>query len=118
MDAQMIALLIKFLKKGTIALILILASIIIASIFVHKSEIITFVVFVVLVPIFVVFKFDGKIPLGYAVLLIIAAGILTFIKQEDFVDELIIFSYWLLVVGISSLLIDWFREKKWKVVQQ
>ena len=118
MDGQMVAILTKFLKKRTIALILILASIIVASIFVQRSEIITFLVFVVLIPIFAIFKFDGRIPLCYAVILMIIAGILTFIKQEGFVDELVVFVYWLLVVGISSLVIDWFRGKKWKVVQQ
>ena len=118
MDGQMVAILTKFLKKRTIALILILASIIVASIFVQRSEIITFLVFVVLIPIFAIFKFDGRIPLCYAVILMIIAGILTFIKQEGFVDELVVFVYWLLVVGISSLVIDWFRGKKWEVVQQ
>lgn len=106
-----------FLKKRVIPFILISACII-ACIFVQKSEIITFLVFVALIPIFSIFKFDGRIPVGYAVILLIFTGILTFIKQEGFVDQLVIISYWLLVVGISSLLISWFREKKWRMVQQ
>jgi hypothetical protein len=67
-----------------------------------------------LIPVFAIFRFDGRIPLGYAVLLLIFMGILTFMKQESFIDQLAVCSYWLLMVGISSLLIDWFRGRKWK----
>jgi hypothetical protein len=106
----MMTLLDRSLKKRIIAFILIFGSIII-SIFIHGNEIATFLVFLMLIPVFAIFRFDGRIPLGYAIFLLIIAGILTFIKQGDLVDRLVIFSYWLLTVGISILLIDWFRGK-------
>jgi hypothetical protein len=109
----MMTLLDRSLKKRIIAFILIFGSIII-SIFIHGNEIATFLVFLMLIPVFAIFRFDGRIPLGYAIFLLIIAGILTFIKQGDLVDQLVIFSYWLLTVGISILLIDWFRGKSVK----
>ena len=117
MNAQIITVLARFFKKR-IPFILIAASIFISYFFFQKSEIITFMIFIILVPIFVVFKFDGRISLGYTVLLLIFVGILVFMKEQDIVDQLAIYSYWLLVVGISCLLIALFREKKWKMVDE
>jgi drug/metabolite transporter (DMT)-like permease len=73
--------------------------------------------FVILIPVFVIFKFDSRISLGCAILLLIFAAVLTVIKEENFTDMLVIYSYWLLVVGTCCYLIELFREKKWKVVE-
>ena len=74
---------------------------------VSHSDIIIFLIFVCLIPIYAVWKFDGRIPIGYALLLLgIAAGI------QSLGYPLALFSYWLLLVGISCLLIDLVRNKK------
>jgi hypothetical protein len=117
MNAQIITVLASFLKKK-IPFILVATTIFISYFFVQKNEIITFMVFIILVPIFAVFKFDGRISLGYAVLLLILVGILVFMKEQDFVDQLVVSSYWLLVVGILCSLIALYREKKWKMVNE
>ena len=65
------------------------------------NDLIIFLIFVSLVPIFAIWKFDGRIPIAYAILLLaLAAGI------QSFGYPLALFSYWLLLAGISCLVID------------
>ena len=73
--------------------------------FLH-NEFQTFLVFVMLIPIFTINSFDGRIPLAYGILLLIAVALLTFINQVTLADQLAIFSYWLLIVGISCMVIE------------
>lgn len=73
--------------------------------FLH-NEFQTFLVFVMLIPIFTINNFDGRIPLAYGILLLIAVALLTFINQVTLADQLAIFSYWLLIVGISCMVIE------------
>lgn len=103
-----------FIKKS-IPLILIAASIIISYFFLQKKEVITLVAFMILIPIFTIFRFDGRIPLGFAILLLCIVGVLTFMKYSA--DQFVIMSYWLLVVGTSCLLVEFFREKRYKTVE-
>ena len=67
----------KFGKK-IIPFVLTTASIIVSYFLLQKNEIITLLIFVILIPIFVTFRFDGRIPLGYAILLLFIIGVLTF----------------------------------------
>jgi hypothetical protein len=90
---------------------LIAASIFISYFLVRKNELITFFIFVILIPIFAIFRYDARIPLGYAILLLILTAILEFIKQQGLADQLAIFAYWLLVVGTACSLIELFRKK-------
>jgi hypothetical protein len=65
-----------------------------------------FLIFTILIPIFTVWEFDGRIPIGYAIfLLAVAAGI------PSLGNQLATFTYLLLLVGISCLLIQSFRDK-------
>jgi hypothetical protein len=84
--------------------------------FLQKNEVIALMTFVSLVPIFATFRFDGRIPLGYAMVLLSIVGVLTFMKNSA--DQLIIMAYWLLVVGTSCLLVEFFRQKRWNMIQQ
>jgi hypothetical protein len=71
------------------------------------SDMIVFLIFLCLIPIYAVWKFDGGIPIGYALLLLaIAAG------KQSLGYPLASFSYWLLLVGVCCLLIDFVRNKK------
>jgi hypothetical protein len=96
-------------KNKIPALALTVACTIIAFIvyFSIPSDTIIFLIFVSLVPIFALCRFEGRIPIGTAVLLLIlAAGL------PGFELPLALFSYWLLLVGITCLLIDLIRNKK------
>ena len=103
----------KFGKK-IIPFVLTTASIIVSCYLLQKNEIITLLIFVILIPIFVTFRFDGRIPLGYAILLLFIIGVLTFMKYSA--NPLVVISYWLLIVGTSCLVVELLREKRWKMV--
>jgi hypothetical protein len=96
--------------RGIIPFILITTLLFIVYFFAQNSEFITFAVFMILIPIFAIFKYDGRIPIGYAIALLIFTALLIFIKKQNVADQLAIFSYWLLVVGTSCLLIELFRK--------
>ena len=114
MDIHIIPVSKKFIEK-TIPFILITASVIVSYFLLQqKNEIITLLIFVILIPNFVTLRFDGRIPLVYAILLLFIVGVLTFMKYSA--NPLVIISYWLLIVGISCLVIELIREKRWKMV--
>jgi hypothetical protein len=95
--------------KGKIPLILV-AVLLLIGYFRDNNEYVTFAIFMIIVPIFAVFRYDGRIPIGYAIVLLISVAILTFLKEQNTADKLAIFSYWLLIVGTSCLLIELFRK--------
>jgi hypothetical protein len=73
----------------------------------------TFLSFIILIPIFIYFKWDGRIPVGYALLmLILSAIILAFYKNEALANQVAIYAYWLLVVGVICLTIEYLREQR------
>jgi hypothetical protein len=74
--------------------------------FFSQNDLLLFFVFVSLVPIFAVLKLDGRIPICYAIVLFVFAAL-----TEDYKNSLSVFSYWLLVDGVSCMLIDLFRKK-------
>ncbi|MHA1595163.1 MAG: hypothetical protein ACTSXX_10535, partial [Candidatus Baldrarchaeia archaeon] len=71
----------------------------------------TFISFIVLIPIFVIFKFDGRIPIVYALLVLTIAVIALTLYNETLANLLAIYAYWLLVVGIICLLVEFIKEK-------
>lgn len=88
--------------------------IILVSHFLFKTENLTiFVSFILLIPIFVFFQFDGRIPIIYTILMLVLSVIsLILNKNESFANQLAIYAYWLLVVGAICLLIEYLRELK------
>ena len=79
----------------------------------QNNDLLILATFIILIPLFAILKFDGRIPVAYAIaLLIIAAFILAFQKSEDLANQIAIYSYWLLVVGVTCLTIDYFREQR------
>lgn len=102
----------KQIFKDKIPFILIGASILISYFLVRKNDVITFFIFVILIPIFAIFRYDGRIPIGCAILLLIFTAISEFIKGQGLADQLTIFAYWLLIVGTSCLLIELFRKNR------
>lgn len=66
-----------------------------------------------MIPIFAYFKWDGRIPVGYALLMLILAAVtLAFLKNESLANQLSIYAYWLLVVGVVCLTIEYIKEQK------
>jgi len=67
-----------------------------------------------LIPIFSILKFDGRIPIGYAILLLITAAALLSTGNENLANQVAIYAYWLLVVGVACLTIEYIREERKK----
>jgi hypothetical protein len=97
--------------KHKIPFVLVAISIIISYFLVQKNDLVTAIIFLALIPIFAVFRFDGRIPLGYAVSLLIIMAIMTFSKEGSLADIFAIYVYWLLLVGTSCLLIELFKKR-------
>jgi hypothetical protein len=68
-------------------------------------------IFAVLILVFSIYRFDPRIPIGYAILLFVIQGVLTAQNENASVKLLAVLSYWLLVVGIACMIIDLFRKK-------
>ena len=105
----------RFFKNKILSLIWAAAPIVI-SYFFSLNELRTFLIFAILIPVFTFNKYDGRILIGYAILLLMFASILIFTKEESYTEQLAIFSFWLLVVGICCLLIESFRKNDWMIV--
>jgi len=69
-------------------------------------------IFVLLIVIFSIYKFDPRIPIGYAISLFVIQGLLTTHNEVVPVELLAVLSYWLLVVGIVCMVIALFRKKR------
>ncbi len=83
--------------------------------FVFTSDLGIFLSIVILIPIYVVFKFDGRILAGTAIiLLIIAAIILAIYNNEDAANLAAIYAYWFLVDGVVCEIIEYVREERQK----
>jgi hypothetical protein len=79
--------------------VLVLISIILFRLFFYNQTVGIFLVYIGLIAAFVYFKIDGKVPIGYAIVLLIIEVILVFYKGGgDASNQLLI--YFLLVVGI------------------
>jgi hypothetical protein len=72
-----------------------------------------FLSFILLIPIFVILNFNGKIPLIYAlIMLIISAFSLAFYKNASYANQFTVYAYWLLVVGIICQLIEYLKKQR------
>ncbi len=91
--------------------IVVASSILISHVVFHGEDFPTFISFIVLIPIFVIFKFDGRIPIVYALLVLTIAVIALTFYNETLANLLAIYAYWLLIVGIICLLVEFIKEK-------
>jgi len=97
--------------KRHIPHILVVISVVIST-FIFKGEgLPTFLSFILLLPIFVYFK-DGRIPVGYAILMLLLAAFALSLKNEALANLFAIYAYWLLVVGVVCLFIEYVREER------
>jgi 4-amino-4-deoxy-L-arabinose transferase-like glycosyltransferase len=103
----------KFSFKSQLSSILVIISIILSHFIFKSKDLQTSLSFIFLIPIFVYFKFDGRIPIAYALLmLVLSAIVLAFYKNENLANQLSIYAYWLLVVGVICLTIEYIREQR------
>jgi hypothetical protein len=97
--------------KKTVPFIITFVAVLIAYIL-PKAEILTLIIFVILIVIFSVYRFDARILIAYAILLLVIAGALTFQKSEYSQSQVAILSYWLVSAGVIFLIIDLYRRRK------
>jgi len=92
---------------------LVLLSILISHFIFKGNDTATFFSFILLAPVYILLKWDGRVPIGYALLmLIVAAVVLAFLRNEALANQLAIYAYWLLVVGVICLIIEYIKEKE------
>jgi len=84
---------------------------IIISYFFAQDQLKTFLIFVMLIPIFTIYKFDGRILIGYAISLLILVAVLMIRKEVNYSEQIATFSYWLLIDGICCIFIESLRKK-------
>lgn len=94
-----------------------IAMVIFLSYFVFKNnELAIFISFIILIPVFVYFKFDSRISIVYAILMLILAAIsLGLRNDEKLANQLAIYAYYLLFVGVMQMIIEevrYGRDKK------
>jgi hypothetical protein len=77
-----------------------------------QDDLVTLLIFAILLLVFSICKFDSRIPIIYAIILLLIAAVLTSQKADDSVKKLALISYWLLVIGIIAILIDFYRKIK------
>ena|GEM_PF-1205662 len=96
--------------KTLIPYMLVLISILVSHLLFSTDDMLIFLSYIILIPIFVILKFDGRIPIGYAILLLIIAAVILTFGNEDLANQVAIYTYWLLVVGVICLTIEYIRE--------
>ena len=89
--------------------LLVLAAVAIANF--TKSEILTLAIFLALLIIFAKQKYDSRIPIGFALLLLVITAFVLAFSSEALANRIAIYSYYYLVVGVVLQLIGYIREK-------
>jgi uncharacterized membrane protein YqjE len=76
-----------------------------------KAEILTLIIFVIVILIFSIYRFDPRIFIAYAILLLVVTGALEFWKSDSS-SQMAVLSYWLMSAGVICLIIDFYRRTK------
>src|SRR5687768_2103062 len=117
MNANTIHPKIAFLYTNKVALIL-TTGVILIQYFLPRDEYRTIAIYLMLVPIFVIYRFDGRILIVYSIsLLVLSAVVYTYnfpynyyyypeftYRQSDMADQLAITSYYLLLAGVACII--------------
>ena len=62
--------------------------------------------------VYVIRKYDGRIPVGLALILLVSAAFILALGNEFFANQLATYCYYFLVMGAILLFIDYLRESK------
>jgi len=100
-----------FVTRNKISIILTAATIILYNFF-PRDELRSLILLGMLIPIFAVYKFDPKVPVGFGILLLMIAGGFTSVKNETLAAHMAILSYLLLIVGVTCLFIEFIRKER------
>jgi hypothetical protein len=76
-----------------------------------KAEILTLIIFVILILIFSIYRFDPRILIAYAIIFLVITGVLEF-WESDYSSQMAVLSYWLMAAGVICLIIDFYRRTK------
>ena len=91
--------------------LLLLVPIFVSNFLLNNQDITTFLSFIIMIPIFYYFKLNAKIPIFYALsLFAISMVIIGFNLGEKIANQFIIYAYWLLIVGVTCLIIQKSRK--------
>ena len=74
------------------------------------DDLMMFVMLVVLTPLFCIYKFDSRIPIIFAILLLLIGGVLTSQQKDDAANRVVVQSYSLLIVGVVSIITELYRK--------
>ena len=86
-------------------------AILIVVYFLPQDDVKTLLLFGFLVLAFFIYKFDARIHIGLAIILLIFSAILTAVNLDDQVNRLSELAYWFLVVGIIGIMLDMSRKR-------
>ena len=100
-----------FLHRNKISIILTGAIIILYN-FIPRDELRSLILLGMLIPIFAVYKFSPRVPIGFGILLLIIAAGFTSVKNDTLAAHMAISSYLLLIVGVTCLLIEFIRKER------
>jgi hypothetical protein len=98
-------------RTRTIIPILIVGLVVLSTLVLPHGDIKTTMLYAVLVPLFFLLKFDSRIIIGYAVVLLGISGAYASFQGNEPVVRLAILSYYLLVVGVVCLLIQFMTSR-------
>lgn len=74
------------------------------------SEVLVLAVFITTLGIYAWRKYDLRIPVGTAILLLVVCAVLLAEGIESFANDVAIWAYYFLVVGVLGLFIEYLRE--------
>lgn len=93
--------------------IVITFAIVIIAYFFTWVDYVTLSIFSLLIFVFSMFKFDPRVLIGYAILLLLITGTLTYFNAaDDSIEQAAVISYWLLVSAIVYSIIELYRKRK------
>lgn len=105
------------LKKNsfqTIPYLLVLLTIIVSFLIIDIGFFYLLALFII-VPIFSYFKFEIYVLIFYVILLyILSAIIMIFNGDNNLINQLCLYAYWLLIVGVICILVNYLK-KQWKL---
>jgi len=75
-----------------------------------ESELTVFLIYIVALAIYVWRKYDARMFVGAAILLLVGCAVLLSVGYESYADMVAVWAYYFLVIGVIGLLIDYLRE--------
>jgi hypothetical protein len=107
-----ISILLGWLLRNVLPIVITFAVVIIAYFFTWVDYV-TLSIFSLLIFVFCMFKFDPRVLIGYAILLLLITGTLTYLEAADYsIEQGAVISYWLLVSAIVYSIIELYRKRK------